>query len=621
MIKIIDKIISKTHFISNYELENEFKKAGILRILTGIIIFVRFFEIFISQIYLTGYSMPAFILAAFLVLTFMFTIGSLTPIVNLILMLSMPILDGVYKTNTLGTTIAVNLLIVNFLINSGQYFSLDKFLISKNNTLSHYLVTPYKIIGTPDETEIRRAYFLGFVLYAISSLFALFLHAQDPYWLDGVTVKSMLTNTFLCKHALWFRQIELSIPYLLDIVSVFAIILQSIFQILMLLLVFTKWGRVFIKTWGFIFFGFSLLLLSLSYLPHLEIILWVLIFCPLKTPIEKIKILYDDKCNLCKNALRVFKLININKGYQFLPISKNQEYYQNYQLTELEVKTFMVGFENEKKYVGFDLYLLIIKKNPIIGFLYPIFVIGKYTKIGYWVYNYIAQNRYKVFGTCELSYDDEVQKDTSFVQLKINHTSQKIIYSTYFVLIVIYISINNPIFCNVFKNNKTITSSGKNYLKYCKHIGIEMPNVFNNVDLSMGDNFMTIKKRVYNTWQLIPVNGLHGERLNYLNFDILLFSNNNSDALYFGQILKYRRKLIFEIDSVVKFHEEGFGREHVNFLIRYDYAVSKLKVPAEYKIEVFKTNASKAKLFIEDTQRYTATKIYEKNILFNNNTK
>jgi predicted DCC family thiol-disulfide oxidoreductase YuxK len=615
MINFIDKIISKSSFPKEIVAVNEFKKNAVFRILAGAIILVRFAEIFYTSYYMEGRSLPNILLLAFTGIIFMFMIGAFTPVTNVILIVCIPIADSVFNTNTLGSTIAVNLLVVNLFLNSGQYFSIDKWLINKKNRISHFVLKLYKIIGVPTEKEIIRIYFLSFLLYAISSFYALILHAQDEYWLGGLTVKSMLTNTFLCKSAFMFRSIESSIPYLLDVISITAIIGQSIFQILMIPLMFFSIGKKYVTVWGFIFFIISLFFLSLSYLPHLEIILWILIFCPLSIPKDKIKILYDDKCNLCKNALSFFKLVNINQVYEFIAISKNRDYYETYNLNEVEVKTYMVGFYKEEILKGYDLYLLIFYKNPLVCALYPFLWLGKISKLGYIIYNYIAQNRYKLFGTCEISYDDEIQKSNAFPQINTHTSVVKYVFSGYGIVIGLLVLVNNPLFSKIISKTK-FSKLDKVYIENCKRVGIEIPNVFNKTDLSMGDNFMVISKKISNKWVLVPVIGLNGERLNYQNFDILLFSNHNSDAFYFSHTLKYRRKLIDQLNDVANFHEHNYGKQYIKFLINYDYTKSKHNAPVQYKVEVYSGNASKVILFENNFDRFNVKKIYERTILF-----
>ena len=44
--------------------------------------------------------------------------------------------------------------------------------------------------------------------------------------------------------------------------------------------------------------------------------------------------------------------------------------------------------------------------------------------------------------------------------------------------------------------------------------------------------------------EIVPITSIDGGRLNYSNFDWLLFGNHNTDILYFGNTLRYRRAFI-----------------------------------------------------------------------------
>ncbi|KQW97696.1 DCC1-like thiol-disulfide oxidoreductase family protein [Flavobacterium sp. Root420] len=622
ILKIIDFFISKTFLNVNYVVENEFKKVSVLRILTGVIIFFRFYEIFASHIFIYGFSRISVFFLITLLAILLFTIGFLTPLMNILLIIGLPILDSILSTKTLGTTILVNLLIVFLLTNSGLYFSIDNLLLKKNSFFSKLLFKSYTLIGIPNSLGIRRAYFLGFILYAISSLFALFLHIQDPYWVEGITIKSILSNSFLCKYALNFRCLEFLFPKIFDIVSIVGIVLQSVFQILMIPLVFFKTGTKYVKFWGFIFFTISLFFLSLSYLPHIELILWITIFCPLQSPTRRVRILFDDKCNFCNKSISLLRWTNINNIYEFLPISTNSNIYERYSLSEVEIKTYMAGFYEEQLLKGYDLYMVIVKKNPLLFFLFPLFWLGKITGIGEYLYKLIAQNRYKLLGTCKLQLNNEIRSKDHILRSNIKNDTHfiKFIYSFYFICVFLFIVVNNSKYNRIFGSRDSVVLFKESYIAFCKNIGIEAPQVFNNIDLSMGDNFMTIKKLKNNKWELIPYTGINGERLNYLNFDILLFANYNSDLLYFGNSLMYRRMLISQINNVEEFHNNGYGKNQIDFWLKYDYIKTKEIGNVKYRIEIFTSQSSKVKLLEYNGNRHNLKKIFERIIVFNGQT-
>ncbi len=617
--KIFNLFASKTRFNRDYVLENEFKKISLLRPVVGIIAFVRFLEIFLLHVQQDGFSTFAAIYLFFLLSILLFSIGFLTPIFNFILIIGLPILDVVLSTRNLGTTMLANVMILSLFMHSGKYFSIDNLLLKKENIFSKILLKSYKIIGIPDNLGIVRAYSLSFLMFATTSFFAIVIHLQDVYWVGGLTIKSMLSSSYLCKHAFVFRDLEAMFPRVFDYVSIAVIILQSTFQFLMIPLVLFKFGYQYVKTWGFIFIIICIFIISLSYLPVVEVVLWSILFCTIKKSSKKISILYDDRCNFCKKTISFLHWTNLNGVYEFLPISKNANVYQKYSLTEAEVKTYMVGFYNDKLLKGYDLFAVIIKNNFFLFFLFPLFWLGKITKIGAYFYKFIAKNRYKLSGTCETTF--EIKKNNHYVLNSIESKGlfKTIIYTFILFGIVLYALVNNVFYDRLFQNNTAMTTFKPYYLPFCKSIGLEAPQVFNNIDLSMGDNFLTIKKFKNNHWELLPITGLRGERLNYLNFDILFFTNHNSDLFYFAHTLPYRRALIEGVKNVESFHEHGIGKEQLDFLIKFDYYKKEKTGTVTYKAEVFSSNSSKVKLFEYDKKRHDLVKVYEKIIIFNGN--
>jgi predicted DCC family thiol-disulfide oxidoreductase YuxK len=614
ILRHFDNIVSKACIGNNIISENEFKKIGLLRICTGFVIFFRFFEIFISEIYLNVISSSTILLFIFLLIVLCLTVGFFTPVANVFTFLLVPIIDAKFNTNTLGSTIAIEVLIGFFLLNAGQYFSVDARLFNLNKKKFPFLKFIYSGIGVPNKQEVKRAYFLIFILYGISSFFALLLHMQDSYWISGVSIRAILTNTYLCKHALFFRNMEFYTPGLLDIISVTGIVFQSLFQICMLFLVFFRWGARFVKLWGFLFFIISFCFFSLSYLPHLELILWIIIFCPLQTSVNKIEILYNDKCNSHRRSMFFLKSINISKKYQFLPVHEKSETLLKNSLSIEDVSKTMTGIYKGKIFKGYDLYFLISYTNPLLFLFAPILFIARILFFGPFAYNLIAKHRYKIFGTGKIPDNYALQLAKPPLSLKKNSFIGELICLVLLLNAVLFACVSSSVFRKNIRG-KSIIALSNSYKSFSKHFGIEVPIVFNKVDLSMGDHFMVIKKWTNDKWVVTPITSPIGERLNYSNFDYLLFSNHNSDLIYFGQTLKYRRKLISE-KNIESFHENGFGKDYINFLIKYDYRLSGSKGKSQYKVEVFRSNSSKVALFKNDLARFELNKVYEKYIIY-----
>lgn len=275
---ILDKIMGKTTFRDTGSLNYEFKKAGILRIILGVVVFIRVFQIVDVSFLLMEPKMVIMLGIAHLTLILLFTIGLLTPFVTTALLLTSYYFDQKYHTFTLGTAVLCMTYLPLLAIGSGKAYSLDAFVRRRINWYDGLLAKTERLVGASSRMEVKRAYFLAFLCYATISFGALLLHVQDPYWVQGLTTKSLLLNSYLCKYFEWFRFLDAQIPWLLSALSISAGIFQSVFQFLMVPLMYTSWGRKYVFFWGMNFFLISLFFINLSYLPHVEIILWLLIF-------------------------------------------------------------------------------------------------------------------------------------------------------------------------------------------------------------------------------------------------------------------------------------------------------------------------------------------------------
>ena len=260
------------------------------------------------------------------------------------------------------------------------------------NNISKLLIKCYNISGNLSLNKLKITYLIILTAYALISFTAAIYHLNDPSWLNGTTTIELLTNSYLSKFHPFFRLIHLQYPLLFIYFSKFSMIGQTIFQILMIPLLFNKYGIKFIELWGLRIFLVSLFLIQLGSLPHIELIIWFIIFYRKK---ERVIILYDDFCNLCKNSMKLLKLLNFNNAFQFLPLSKNLKYVEDFNLDKIEVKETIHGFFKNNLFTGYKLYIKLCWVNPLMMILLPIMILGELTKIGPVIYNYISKRRLK----------------------------------------------------------------------------------------------------------------------------------------------------------------------------------------------------------------------------------
>ncbi len=490
-------LIKRSYFPEINSVDQELKKIGILRILLGVIILVRFLQVVLSHhFFFEFFSLVGVITLLFIV---SFTVGFFTPLTTLLLIIAVRVFDSKMGTNTLGTTILVQVLLVFLLTNSGQYYSIDNLVLKRKKILYKLLARIYSIIGVHNINSLRNVYFFGFLLYALVSFGAVGYHFLDEDWNHALTLKKLLGNSYLSTIYLKFRWFDSNYPLVTSYLSIIATFFQSTFQIFMVPLIFNKWGSQFVKWWGLQFFVISLFCINLSYLPHLEIIFWGLIFFPMK------------------------------------------------------------GIKNEE---------LILKESSDKNMINKKFIHGVYKFYGFITVLFIM---------CCFPFI----KDVTVRVLKTNKLSE-------FVKRQVY------------------------------DFGLETPIVFNKVDLSLGDFWMVIyRKTKGGDWELVPISGLDGNRLQYNGIDILQFSNHNSDFLYFGTTLNYRKNIL-KVKDYESFHIEGHGYNSIVKRISYDYNRLELTGDILYRVEVYKSSSSNIRHWVSNHIQYEKKIIYKKNYIFKN---
>lgn len=507
--QLLDKIIQRSAFPGIHDVDAELRKVAILRIITGVVIFVRFFEIVDTLILLKEPAWIVYFGLFFLGFVFLFTVGFFTNIAALAIVVSAIYFDDILGTSTLGTAVSVFLLIPFLLVNAGQEYSIDKWLIKKKARIFRPVKEVASLFGTRDPKLIVRYYFLGFILYATISFGALLLHIQDDFWLNGLTTKSLLLNSFLCKHYDWFRWIDGQFPGLLSVLSISATVLQSIFQFLMVGLIFFKTGRRFVFWWGMNFFIISFFFINLSYLPHVEIVYWLLVLSPAGTIggdfLSKRFIGSREQRDRAENA--------------------NEPFIRN---------------------VGLRKFLT----DKVVG-LYLIFIVGYF----------LFRSPYTSVIT---NWMPGIQKEANFI----------LAYS-----------------------------------------GFDLPKVFNKTDLSMGDTWMELYRKDGEEWILTPLVGTDGERGSYSGFDVIHFTNHNSDILYFGTTLKFRRWVLYQDVGECLELEDRCGRG-LRRLMRYDYLKCDLEGVVIYRIVVRSNKTSLVTHAKGDVHQYDPELVLEREYLF-----
>jgi hypothetical protein len=113
-------------------------------------------------------------------------------------------------------------------------------------------------------------------------------------------------------------------------------------------------------------------------------------------------------------------------------------------------------------------------------------------------------------------------------------------------------------------------------------LGIESPNVFNWVDLSMGDNWPVMYRMVGERRVLVPFNGLQGQRMKH----------HDADILYFGNSLRWRRAILYKPAGYQVRRGDVFWCQLYQ-VARYDARLNHLTKTQRYEVDIWGNSASK----------------------------
>ncbi len=515
------RFISTSHFPLVYDVPAETRKLNVARLLVGLIALIRTVLILgASFFYFPRFNVMDFWITApqeawaaviMCGLWLLFTVGLLTPLASFALLIFYNQFDFLLGTTTLGTNVLTLMMLYFLLVNAGQVYSLDAALLSGRGPawLQTIARSVYSLLGNPDRRHHTIYKFILFASYALVSLGAIQFHLRDTYWLSGQTISVLLTSSYLNRFYEAFRWSQTVAPQLLSFFSVFSVVFQTVYQLAMIPLMWLKPGKYFVVVWGLGFFLISAIGLQLSYLPFFELILWGICFAQL-SPAKHVTVLYDDYCNLCKRTVQFLNAINFIQAFDFRPLSKNLKLLEEHSLSRETVERNIHAIKDGRLYVGYDFYKVITHVHPLLFPFYPLLELGALTRIGPRIYKYIADRRKELFGVCEVSFD--VNKR---VERKPRLAAQRQAVSNFYIGFTLlswffYVS-TFSVLTPVRSYIPPIPSS----MNYLYEVGLVTPNVFNSVDLAMGDQWYIINEDLGDGNQRrLLLNGFDGEEGN-----------------------------------------------------------------------------------------------------------
>jgi predicted DCC family thiol-disulfide oxidoreductase YuxK len=558
------------------DVDAELNKLGFIRILVGVVALARVVPIVYGSYFYfydraLGVAPSATLIGIGIVaLLLLLTVGFLTPVALVALLQGYGAFDAANSTRTLGTQIFVLLLVLLLLTAAGSRRSIDGILMRNRGAMGRMIERLYALPGRFTESALSVVYLLLFMAFAVISFGAMLVHAQDHYWMQGYTLQVLFASSYLSRVYPIIRELEAAAPDVLRALSVVGGIGQAAFQLFMLPLIFTRLGGWFVVIWGLSFFLASVLFLELSYLPYMELWLWAALFVrvPSRKPVE---VFYDDFCNLCKGTVKTLRMIDAFGSFKFRPASTNAEAAAVHGIDVNQLSASLHGLYEGRVYVGYDLYLLMTTRAPLLWIFAPILWLGRLLRFGPRLYEVVARNRRRMFGTCEVAYDANRRQPTALKTSAVVRPVMSVICAVFLVLFASTLFLRVP----------DLASRPLEEPRGIHRLAFDVPNVFNAADLQMSDIWPVIYRDNDGTWELVPLHALDGQKLLY---------PRGVDILYFGNSLRWRR-LALNQDGVKFSQPGGKGYELVQRAIAFDDRLRGRK-GGRYKVEIYRTSGT-----------------------------
>lgn len=515
-------------------------------------------------------------------------LGVLTPIfTGILFFLHTHYIDVELGTYTLGSDMHQLLLLIFFFAPVGTRLSLDNFLSKKFSFYGNSVVHLYKLVGFPTQARLAVVKLAAFTSYGLLCVWSVHAHFLDPFWLNGTANVLTLTSSWMTGPYQIFRNLFSAGQEVAIVVSALSNYSIMFWELFLLPLVYFKGPSRWFGIWfALAFFLVSMFILQLGKLSHYEFALWAILFWPgwllNLNGQQRIEVFYDDRCNVCDKTIVFLNAVDIFSICDFKPITKNAKLADKRGFSGDEILMDLCGYSprNGKSFRGYELYFEISRR---VLFLLPfsfILLIGKFLDVGPKIYGFIAKNRIKIAGICEIpSLNFEKPKAIELLSAKNKFLEPNSFFSafvaTYLVLTPGYL-LRMPWVDHIPLINK-VQPLFNSFNPYMWSMIGQIPIVVFTPDvIYMGSHFYTVTANYSDgTSIFLPYVGEDGERLDWVL---------NSDRIYFGHALTYRRRnygrwhedLCYEPNrdndlhaSLFKYADHLYGRDATSYTVRY----------------------------------------------------
>lgn len=471
---------------------------------------------------------------------------------------------------TLGNDIAASLAVLLIFANAGAHYSLDGILRKRRGILGRITALAYYQDGIPSDNTLQLAKFLTLLAYACVCFYSLMMHLGEPAWMDGTAGPLLLTNNFMTRYPdTFFTFFELG-PWA---VYLGRIALWAMLPWYLLIIPFVLLGGVFrayIIGWAVLFFCLSLFILQLGWLAEFEFLFFAGLFWQkafIAHP-KTLQIAYDDRCNLCDRTTTTVKYLDWFGRVELKPLSENQEWIVSKGIDPQAAMHDLYGVEaraGDRLSHGYDLYITLTRNVFLLLPAYPILLLGKVLGVGPMIYRFVADRRTRLFGVCQLpgpKPEQRLVRAGASSGRAIAKADPIVSVGWHIILLsVIYLVMVPAPFVGwqSFPTHPSLKGIKRFFLLSAGVYGLTPINVFNKTDLRMSENWFTVTAVFADgSRALVPFFDDKGNRL----------SMHNSDLVYFGHTVKYRRQTIGREGCVFDDYSDYFKKFAVDYTRR-----------------------------------------------------
>jgi hypothetical protein len=268
----------------------------------------------------------------------------------------------------LGPMVAMMACIYLAISPSGLLLSVDRLLVKKSTVYRCFYQRYLFTLPSPSASRL-----ILIVLFAGVSWSAMLFHANDELWLRGAVLPALFATPYLNDYYSEFAYLQRTAGPFLNALLAIVIYIQGFFELFSWFFLRFKLMRLFVFSWGMGFFAASILFMNLSYLPVIEVFVWIALFnYPDTLPfLHKCEIIFDDSCGLCHSTVSVLRALDIFDNFRINGFSsvESSKYFSRHKLNPNGF--YCIERSSEVLFCGFDAYKIVVK-NSLLWFLYPL---------------------------------------------------------------------------------------------------------------------------------------------------------------------------------------------------------------------------------------------------------